>query len=41
MTLLAVTLIAYVCRRPLIGVGVRVLAFAVGFFLGWEAMKRR
>jgi hypothetical protein len=41
MMLLTLILVACVCRRPLIGVGARLLAFAVGFPLGWEAMKRR
>ncbi|MEL6059446.1 hypothetical protein [Methylobacterium sp. DCY52] len=41
MTLLAVVLIVYVCRRPLIWVGVQLLAFTAGFLLGWEVMKRR
>lgn len=40
MTLLRLILVACVCRRPLIGVGARLLAFAVGFPLGWEAISR-
>jgi len=41
MTLLALILLAYVCRHPLVWIGVRLVAFAVGFVVGWETMKRR
>ncbi len=41
MTLLAVILIAYACRRPLIWLGIRLIAFTAGFVVGWEVMKRR
>lgn len=41
MTLRVVILIAYACRRLAIWIGFRMIALAVGFVVGWEAMKRR
>lgn len=41
MTLLAVILLIYVSRRPLIWISLRVLAFTIGFIINWRFMERR
>ncbi|WP_281406502.1 hypothetical protein [Methylobacterium sp. WL18] len=41
MTLISMVVIAYACRRPLAWISMRMIAFAVGFFVGWQFMARR
>ncbi|WP_419828310.1 hypothetical protein [Methylobacterium sp.] len=41
MTLISMVVIAYACCRPLAWISMRMIAFAVVFFVGWKFMGRR
>lgn len=41
LTLIGLIALICVCRRPLAWIGLRLIAFAVGFVVGWRWMERR